>query len=800
MKIFPYSLVRLSGLTFPKSNQLLDSYIKEVEDKEKTLIVTKASLLQELADVKTSLNDYFEKQVCLNLIRDLRQDRSIKFKPRFDFLLPIKGELEIWNSAKKEYKESLELLNKAFETSLVNFRAELKKHIQLETVQIGIQLSSRSAYRRLQQYLTASNEKSNKKLRQAELTALKYYTRASTKTSPFAGFGPLAWIGTTATQNSSVRRLNQVLLIFLEEYILTKKDLAAQLDYRINPSCWQSENEINFLVNHRNVEEIKVLPTQELLSYLLIEHRRDYKNPSTWVNQLSVDLEIEVSELVSFIETLIEEGFFVPVMPCDREDTQWLNKWLDFSNSRFKKNEAFIKVLTLTTSIKSWSAIEIEKCHKAWSELMGEAFNLDVERFYYQDDYLSIEADKNTITSKFSEELILINQFIPKLQSLGFSKLKAAILKVFDELNVEEISLLAFYKIFHQKRPIDLKEEIQGQNLSLAIFDSKLRNLVDAFQVNQSIPNEIFKITKIELENLFTSDSINKSAYWYGAIFQSGKGLPFLRHVFNGHAKMMSRFINDRSVVQKVLDWNSDQEDVVFADHSDSSAFNANLHPKLTDHKIASIKDKFNPNELIIDLSDLYLTKYEGSVILRSRKIPKQIIPLNYGLEGLDRRSPLYQLIQGFGTEVPDFNLLTTRLNQYLKKVHDWGFFLPSITLANKIVIQRSQWHFENAAFEKVFIQDSSGAELTELFKLFAKAGAPLTGYMRQNNSKSTVSKKSAKPQFYNFAVPTYLLLLKQTIKNSSQNLIWESVYPEVSNEAPFESKVQEWVVEWRIG
>ncbi len=801
MKVFPFALIRLAAMPFPKASAPLKVALTKVKEQEKTLEVTKATLLQELASIQTNCSNNFQKHVCLNLIRDLKQDRSIKLKAKFEFLLPAKQSLQNWNSAKATLHLAQESLGKSFDKSLMAFRADLKNHLKADAIQAGISMSSKSAWRNIAKFIETPDSTENKKLRQAELTGLKYYSRAATKTSPFAGFGPLAWVGNLIPKQTVKCKVNQVLLIYLEEYILSKSVLRSNLEYRINPSLWRIENEYNFLVNHRNVEEIKILEVQDLLEYMVDNLLNQSWTKVDWIKHLVATLEIAETAITPFIEGLVEASFFLPIFPCSREDSEWLTIWETFLKEKFSKNIALVELIEKTRGIKTWTDQEIKAIHQDWCEVIGPDFNLSEEKFFYRDDYVldeSVGINESYLESTFSKELKIINKYIPRLHGLFFSKQQEAIKVIFDRLKKEQIGLLDFYKIYHGAKPIDIESSIVKFENSIKEFDSNLAKIITTEIRNKITQEGVFNISIELLNRMLPVNCYNSELSWYGAILQTGEEIPFLRNVFIGHGKMMSRFIQDENIENAIQNWNAADVDFLYVDHADSSAFNANLHPTLTKKRIASVYPNSVRNTQEIKLNDLYITKENGELILRSKTEKQPVIPINYGLEGLDRRSPLYQLIQGFGTAVPDFNHLVKRLNKILIMDFSWGTFLPRIQLANQLVIQRKQWIIKKEYFALVNKKRENAEMFVVLHKLLDELKAPKIGFLRQKISLHSSRKNDHKPQFFNFSEPTFFLLLKRMLKSWKEDLIWEECYPRATRNAPFKSKAKEWIVEWK--
>jgi len=446
-----------------------------------------------------------------------------------------------------------------------------------------------------------------------------------------------------------------------------------------------------------------------------------------------------------------------------------------------------------------------------WKELLGENFDLAPERFVYRDDYKKSEGsqDFNHFNSEkeFDEIFSILQDLIPQLQAIYFSQSKVSVKKVFRSLGQSSIPLLTFYAHYHRLQGIDLEEE----SLAFKQKTEEIRKLArQVLEKNKS--SDIINITLVDIKNIFTDQPKSKNHFWIGGLMQIGEGKPYLRNTFPGHGKMMARFIQDEKVVETINKWNSSNPEMLNIDHGDNSAFNANLHPELTAYKIESLYPHHGTsNDLNPTLSDLEIRQMGDDVVLWSEKLQKICKPINYGLEGLERRSPLYQLIQNFGPKVLDIELLRQLLRPVIAQQKSWGEFLPRITLVNKMVIQRKQWNlkfkqlangdqdFWNDISSKNFPLDKADLYY-QIISFFNKEGIPTNAFFKLKNSQSNSKrpkKEFRKPQFLNIVEPAHFLRFLHLLKMEADEIMIEEIYPKPMQEGAFAGHCQEWVVEF---
>ena len=822
METFPFILIRLAGLPFPRLSQPLTNPLNLLQAADEQLRDSKKQLIASLEQKKESLSNYFEKQVIVNLLKDLDQGRNIKFKNRFSFLKSIVPHLENYKKAKEDWEHAYNVLEKAFTRAQLNFHVQLKNMFEQEDFKSSLSLSSASAALNIEKFINAERVVLNKKLRQSASSALNFYTRASTKTSPFAGLGPVAWLG-AKNEAQQVFKLNQVLLIYWEEYVLSQKELRAFLPFQLNPTISKSENILTYLVNDRNVEAIKKVSNQDLLNYVFENHSIEKRTISQWVNLLANMVDADQSTLLDFIEQLIGEGIFVPRMPCNREAKDWITSWITFFEEQdasvFTESLGLFKMTRTFLKTEPGSEIAKKEVHGQWQKMLRAKFDINIERLIYRDDYKkSVALEKQVVTEKFADEIQIINAILPFLDQLHFSKSRKAIQKIFDELQQDSIPLLTFYEHYHgygksrEQSGINLENEINEFKIKSKRIKEKARIILAP-----QLSSESIHLGLADLENIFEDKQYSKNHFWLGALFQIGKELPFLRHTFPGHGKMMARFIVDDQVKNEILQIHKSKKDSLYVDHGDNSAFNANLHPKLTEYKIASIyPNATDIEEDVLSLQDLYIKKNNGALILWSERKQKRCVPINYGLEGLDRRSPLYQLIQQFSPQVPDIEWLPRFLKTVVAKKKPWGTFMPRIVLAHKLVIQRKQWILNKHTIEsllnplgknsthKLSIQSPSSQTFLfyHILSFFEKSDIPTIAYFRLMEKETTSSKSKIdfrKPQFLNINEPDYFIRFLSFLKSGAQEIIIEEVYPLPEEEGIYSGHCQEWLVEYML-
>jgi len=735
---------------------------------------------------KTKSSDYPYKAKLSSQILNVRSLKKVKLNNTSG---ELKTQIERYNQLRTLRVSNQQEFELAFNKLLVEQRAKLKTYLSKEEVATSILATDANAYDAIIKYQSASNVDLNKKARQSEILALKYITRAATKSSPFAGFGTIAWSADNSNDRRTVVKVNQALLVYIQEVLLNHPIGRSIYKLGLNPSLIQKDSDFEFILNQRNKEQFQKLEVQAILELLMEILSATDSYHDDLIKTLQEKVEADTEGLNSFLEELLAAGFIVLVYPSNREDRNWLDTWvasvdvvegteLEELKALLNKTKEIETVSVTIANIERMQNLHAE--WKAWFQSIDAdfTFNLKKERLFYFDSYVAAP-----IHSGISEASIeLAKQLADRLSALNFNEEQVALKRKLEVLTEgkSSISILELYQHYFSGEQLNIEEEVKVFNEAYATIKNKLGELLQTKTSTVELTSESLLNCLPEIEN--------NRVGWPGFIFQVGNGLPYFSSCFIGMGKMMSRFVrsNQKSLAE-LFAHKIAQEIPNATTISDASAFNPNLKPKLISKSIASLfpdqhsETSYQLSELRVSLSDA------GPKLLDQEGNELSFIP--YGLEVPERRSPLYRLLSLFAPSYPDIELLRRLINSKTRQEINGLLFTPRVVIDNSLVLQRARWEMEVQAILKKKAGQSMAMYYKELSEWQSEAGLPSEFFFKSRASESNYG-KSTKPQYFSINQPILTQLFHHAISKMEGIVIFEEVYPES------ETYVREIVVE----
>ncbi|WP_313092831.1 lantibiotic dehydratase [Chryseobacterium flavum] len=174
-------------------------------------------------------------------------------------------------------------------------------------------------------------------------------------------------------------------------------------------------------------------------------------------------------------------------------------------------------------------------------------------------------------------------------------------------------------------------------------------------------------------------------------------------------ARLLTRFTHGNSDLKSQVKKIAEQEqmsnpDVILAEVltiPDDNYANITLYPTIRDYEIPFLSNSKLDKEHQINANDLMVSVRNGKVILRSKKLNKQIIPCLSNTYNTTLAQPLYKFLADVGSQ-------SMRLGFFW----DWGIyqneqFLPRIEY-KKMIVSRARWFLK---YEKINYGEESAGE-----------------------------------------------------------------------------------------
>ncbi len=534
-KIFPYTLLRISGgsineldkLIFAEAPELIDQYIN-IQTK---LDSAKNDLSEKLYAHITLLNDNPLQNTILTLRRDIFNDREISpdkikklstYLPNDLFLL-LNQYCTLISKKNLFYIESEELY--------IRKKKEMKGAVNAlfsdEMFQKGLLLSSQDMLDRIPSYI-ADEGMQNKKRHQIEQGLFKYITRMYTKTSPFSTFTNLGiarnhQLRDTQTDFISFNnkgheivshiRLNNFLFKYIKTLLIVNPDICHWFKIRPNPTISKKGDVYHLMVCFNNTDAFQRISTDSALEYiyeLLKSESQGIVYGELIQKIIDADiLEASYDEIDEYLKELINFGFLEYNFGVSGTDTDWdihLREKLLPVASKNPLIDNLINVLIHVREIANKYGTEDLVNRK---KLLYLAYN-ELREICMK---LHEAAGLPEIERKSKEEL----QLIQAAEKLKAQKEQKVTLEALEETNEEQLqvgiqnkSITFFYfrpeGIFYEDTL--LQQDIQIEPSLLKTFTEKIYQL-DELLESLIIDEEHIKMTHFYIEHFKGRDEVS---------------------------------------------------------------------------------------------------------------------------------------------------------------------------------------------------------------------------------------------------------------------------------------------------
>lgn len=857
-KLFPYVLVRVAGGSLndwkkTELNETLKIY-SEITEKTLQLQKTQTALSNALHGYISTVKDKKTRFLLIQLRRDIHNSKSVAyFSPENLRSLPNKLQalLEKYSSLTEEitllHKQGEKLFIKESNSSRIIF----SKLLQQPNFRNGILLSSSTLIGGAKIY---DPKKYTPKL---ERSLIKYLTRMYTKPSPFSTFTQLG-IG-TFTEEPNIKsnkmfsrvQLNHVIFQYLLGLLIQNKTIRKQLTVKLNFTIEKKDGQFVFHTNNFNREafqRINVTPALEIIiSFINQQNLWTYDELVTRL-QNEKFTSIKRKELEKYIDNLLSFGFLefdfgISGMAPDW-DKQLITKLTPLQEICPEIKDLIKTLQDIRSAAERYQIAETkvreellddaytkirETClllHKAAKLPKSEHITFKngyepkkhrhmtdkVFRFRYTTKFMlkkhSLWYEDTGVTNPIS--LPPIQKQLHSLQEL-LSRMGR-----FDSCTEKQYDLADFFKmIYGTDTSVDLlefyekvsqKEKDEKKSKSKSVSDlvknrrQENQTLLDTFapQINDQMTSDEITISKNHISHIQPE---NETAS-YGAFFQIAQHKNAYQLILNaavpGYGKLFSRFLPlfPEEITGTIRKWNKPlSKELLYAEATDASIFNANHHPALVSYEIRmpggynSLPQK--QQILLTDIEVAYDTTTNRLKLL-DKTTKKQIYVFDFGFQGPDGRSKLYSFLTKFTPgDHYKADALMIKINELVKKRFKKGeiVMLPRIVYDNSIILQRKSWHVPASALPK--------RENETDWEYFHKVNS----WKDQYNipEEMFVTEGEEKPQYISYSNPLLLQVFEKIIEKTKKELIITEMSP-LSDELESrngDKKVSEFFVQW---
>ena len=242
--------------------------------------------------------------------------------------------------------------------------------------------------------------------------------------------------------------------------------------------------------------------------------------------------------------------------------------------------------------------------------------------------------------------------------------------------------------------------------------------------------------------------------------------------LFPGFGKLFSRFLYyENNGVRNALMQNCTDGECIFAEYSDNSFFNANIHPPIAAYEIESPGGQvMRSPDKVLSLSNL-MVKFDRErdyIHLYDSRSGKKVVFLNLDFQDLRGRSPLFRFLSSCFT-VPQpgnhFILLEILSDKTRRQINANISFQPRLVFNNYLVIRRKCWEVNIEEFSSFSGMNDEATLFYAITEWRKRNDIPEEVFVKllEYDEKEGKRKEFRKPQYIHFKSP---LLVRLLVKN----------------------------------
>lgn len=608
---------------------------------------------------------------------------------------------------------------------------DLKEIFANPVFQEAVYLASPYLHEELNKWVNSEKVFLPKEIEKLKQTLLKYYSRISTRCTPFGLFSGVGLgkfnIATPNQLNSKTdslqsatsnkirdTKLDMHFLVSLAQHFVKIPEIRSRLLFYPNNSIYRVGNKIRYIeyqyINGKRDYIISSAPISRELQEIL-EFSKQGKTICDVANIL-VNSEITGDEAIEFVEELIDNQVLVSELEPNVSGNDFLETIISILNRIGAKaeTETLLSIKSKLDELDEIIGNPVSK-YLEIEELIKSVANEYEQKYLFQTDLY----DRNIfhLSSRWRKELKQAISFLNKLTLFNRDTHLSAFKKAFSErFESEEVSLtmvldteigIGYRQNYTAKgihpylEDLPIPQSKQKQNFTIhltpvqKILNEKLQEALLDNQYIIELSDEDFKRFQENWHDLpdtisFMAEIIsenNKEKLYIG----NGGG--------SSAANLLGRFCSEKSEVQDLTKTITKKEQelnsgCILAEiiHLPEARIgNVIRRPILRQYEIPYLAQSVLPEENQIPVDDLYISLKNDRIVLRSKRLNKEIKPYltnahNYYTNSL----PVYHFLS-------DLHSQNGRTGLYF----DWGGlshiyqFLPRVEY-NNIILSKAQW------------------------------------------------------------------------------------------------------------
>lgn len=601
----------------------------------------------------------------------------------------------------------------------------------------AIYLASPVLYDELVKWHTGELE-DPKKIDKLVISLYKYYTRMQSRCTPyglFAGCGVGEWGEVNGIRLDPYprrhTRLDMNYLCALAQQLNKHEAILPRLTWYPNNSLYPFGGQLRYVeynyVNGKRIHQLSSVIRSEYLQ-LLLDKATHGLSIQELCNLLVSD-EITYQEAEAFVTELIESQLLVselePAVTGDEFTYQVVATLKKINTPVNNEIQAIIQLLEDTEAKLKGIDKEIGKPAAAYKTIYHQLQTLETpieENYLFQTDlythpiYASLN---NEVKTSLTEVINFLNHINPVYENENLKKFKENFYTRYEDAEVPLLEALDTetgigYTGSDKEGVNFLLQDLipnSAQTESTGIFWNKQQDLLHQKMI-EAIKNNRYTVQFTDEDAKKVNTPSTALPYTLPILFKivNSKNKIYLQNCGGSSAaNLLGRFAHGHSGIHNIIKDITTYEQNLYPDKlfaeivhlPESRIGNILLRPVLRNYEIPYLGKSALPEEQQIHPQDLFISVRGNKVILRSKKLNKEIIPRlstahNYSFNAL----PVYQFLCHLQT-------------QYIEKPSiefHWGSlsnsyeFLPRAEYKN-VVLAKARWQLDKNNFE-IFLKD----------------------------------------------------------------------------------------------
>lgn len=608
-------------------------------------------------------------------------------------------------------------------------------------------------------------------LKKLKITLYKYASRLANRATPFGMFATVAAANITANnaitiENSELGRHTKLDMFFLGSLlpiIIKNEDIRSVLKYYPNNSLYEVLEKYRyvefFFKDNVRFHKISEVEKTTYLETILSASKNGISIKE--LIDLLIDDDITTEDAKEFIDTLIENQFIVSELEFTVTGKDYLEKLIDtFHEDRFAFYEAAIIKKLIVTLKKQITALDNNGVNdsEAYYEIYNLLYNkigndVDIAKLFQVDSYRKVNGSisfktlkslrgaitalnklqsnqENTTLKEFKKKFLeryeeyeqpLATVLDPDI-GLGYAKQTGAKTPLVDNLAVIPHIYEERQLHFDHKKTFLLKKllaALQSNAISIELTDEELND----FQENESLYPDTFSV----FTNIFTEggkEKINLKSV-------SGTSANGLIGRFTHLDSKILDLANEIANVESQLNPDKIIAEIVHLPQARTG--NILYRNFQRDYEIPYLGNASVDQEHQIQIDDLYVSVRNNKVVLRSKRLNKEVIPRlsnahNYSANAL----PIYHFL----CDIQNQNTFGLKFS--------WGplqaefDFLPRVNY-KEVLFARATWNIRKQDIEAILTtEESKAVEVVRAYQ--KKRNIPDVVYITQGDNEVLIN------------------------------------------------------------